>query len=238
VKRVAKISGLVLGALLLLAAWPAWQLYGEIRKATSDDPLVWEEDIAAFEARAAANPKPEGIVFVGSSSIRLWSSLEHDMQPFAVLQHGFGGSKLGDLEFYTERLVNAYQPQAVVVFEGSNDIHPGNTKAPTTLLASYQRFVARVRVDLPTVPIYFIGITPSPMRWQVWDVAQETNRLIREWSAGQLALHFIDTGPALLGGDGTPERDNYIFDGLHLSAAGYAIWTELIRGRLLADLGS
>jgi lysophospholipase L1-like esterase len=92
-------------------------------------------------------------------------------------------------------------------------------------------------VDLPTVPIYFIGITPSPMRWEVWDVAQETNGLIREWSAGMRTLHFIDTGPALLSEDGTPDRDNYIFDGLHLSAAGYAIWTEIIRGRLLADLG-
>ncbi|MBW2267344.1 MAG: hypothetical protein JRH16_02115 [Deltaproteobacteria bacterium] len=237
-RRVARIAGLLLGALLLVAAWPAWQLWGEIRKAASEDPRVWEEDIAALEATTATRASGSGTVFVGSSSIRLWSTLERDMQPLSVIQHGFGGAKLADLEFYAERLVNAYQPRAVVVFAGTNDIHPGNTKPPATLLATYQRFVERVRADLPNTPIYYIGITPSPMRWEVWTIAQETNRLIREFCATRSALHFIDTGPALLGGNGEPDRDYYVFDGLHLSEAGYAVWTEIIRGRLLADLGT
>ena len=232
-----KVVGLLLGALLLVCAWPAWQLYDEIRKAASEKPRVWEEDIAALEARTASRAASDGIVFVGSSSIRLWSTLQRDMQPFSTIQHGFGGAKLADLEFYAERLVNAYRPRAIVVFAGTNDIHPGNTKPPETLLATYQRFVLRVRADLPDVPIYYIGITPSPMRWEVWPIAQETNRLIREHSSTRPALHFIDTGPALLGSNGEPDRDNYLFDGLHLSEAGYAIWTEIIRGRLLAELG-
>jgi lysophospholipase L1-like esterase len=237
-KRVAKIASLVAGTLLLIAAWPAWQLYGEIRKSASEDPLVWEEDITALEAATAERASSDSIVFVGSSSIRLWSSLERDMQPFPVIQHGFGGAKLADLEFYAERLVNSQRPRAVVVFAGTNDIHPGRTKPPKTLLATYRRFVERVRADLPEVPIYFIGITPSPMRWEVWQTAQQTNRLVREFSEREPGLEYIETGPALLGADGEPNPDNYIFDGLHLSEAGYARWTEIIRGRLLADLGS
>ena len=236
-QRVAKIAGLLIGVLLLLAAWPAWQLYSELHKGASEDPRVWEEDVAALEAETGARTSSGDIVFVGSSSIRFWSTLEHDMQPFSVVQHGFGGAKLADLEFYAERLVNAYRPRAVVVFAGTNDIHPGHTKPPETLLATYQRFVERVRADLPDVPIYYIGITPSPMRWEVWSVAQETNDLIREYGATRPALHFIETGPALLGDNDEPDRDNYVFDGLHLSQAGYAIWTEIIHGRLVADLG-
>lgn len=234
--RAARILGGTAAVALLLAAWPAFLLYEEIRKSRSEDPLVYEEDIAALEASTAARAGEAGIVFVGSSSIRLWSTLERDMAPLPAIRHGFGGAKLADIEFYAERLVNRYRPRAVVVFAGTNDIHPGAAKSPPSLLAVYQRFVARVRADLPDVPIYFIGITPSPMRWEVWPVAQEANRLVRAYSEGLPTLHFIDTSQQLLGLDGEPDRANYRFDGLHLSARGYAIWTEIIKARLLSDL--
>jgi len=237
VRRIAKWAGLSLAALLLVAAWPAWRLHTELRKAASEDPRVWEEEIEALEARSAGRAGDGSIVFVGSSSIRLWSSLAEDMEPFRVVQNGFGGAKLADLEFHAERLVNALAPRAVVVFAGTNDVHPGQTKPPEVLLATYQRFVERVRADLPDVPIYFIGITPSPMRWEVWPIAQETNRLIREYSETDPTLAYIETGPALLAANGEPDSDNYLFDGLHLSGRGYSIWTEVIRERLLADLG-
>ena len=93
-----------------------------------------------------------------------------------------------------------------------------------------------MRAELPDVPIYYVGITPSRMRWEVWPVAQATNRLIREWGETRPGLHFIDTGDALLGDDGRPDRRFYRFDGLHLSGEGYAVWTRIIRDRLLALL--
>ena len=90
-------------------------------------------------------------------------------------------------------------------------------------------------IALPDLPVYFVGITPSPRRWSVWNVAQQTNELIREWSASQLHLYFIDTAADLLGDDGVPNPENYIIDGLHLSDKGYEIWTGIIKPRLIAD---
>ena len=236
-KRAFKAIGLLLAVAVLLAAFPAYRLYVEIRKAADEDPAAYAEDIADLVERTRENPAPErAVVFIGSSSIRLWSTLERDMQPLPVIQHGFGGAKLADVAFYAERLVNPFEPRAVVVFAGTNDLHPGASKAPGVLLETYQRFVERVRSALPMVPIYFIGITPSPLRWEIWDQAQETNRLIREWSARSPQLFYIETGPALLGEKGEPDADNYMFDGLHLSEQGYAIWTEIIRARLMDDL--
>ena len=100
------------------------------------------------------------MVFIGSSSIRLWSTLSDDMQPLPVIQHGFGGSKLNDIVYYAPRLVNVYQPRAVVVFAGTNDIVPAASKEPEALLATYQEFVRIVRADQPSLPIFYIGITP------------------------------------------------------------------------------
>ena len=125
-----------------------------------------EDAIRDLEAKTAGRYAPgESVVFIGSSSIRLWPNLEQDMAPIPVIQHGFGGAKLDAVVHYADRLVSAYQPRAVVVFAGTNDIDPAASKAPEVLLASYQAFVARVRAKQPDVPIFYIAITPSPRRW-------------------------------------------------------------------------
>lgn len=235
-KRSAKIAAAVLGLILVSASIPAYMLYGEIRKAASEDPAVWADNVAELVQGTRERGKLESaILFIGSSSIRLWRTLDRDMQPFVTIRHGFGGAKLADVEFYAKDLVNGFAPRAVVVFAGSNDLSPGNAKPPEVLLDTYRRFVAMVRSDLPSTQIYFIGITPTLLRWEVWDIIRATNRLIREFSDEQDGLHYIETGPLLLGQNGEPDPDHYRFDGLHLSERGYEIWTDVIRSRLMKD---
>lgn len=237
-KKLIKILGLGLALLVVLGSYPAYTIYHELRKGISEDPLVWEDDIAALEAGTRGMYSPGvPVVFVGSSSIRLWSSLHMDMQPIPVVQHGFGGAKLNDVVHYADRLVSNYKPRAVVVFAGTNDISPRAQKKPEVLLASYQAFVKTITAEQPDLPVFFINVTPSLQRWEVWPIAQQANALISRYSDTLSNLHVIDTGPALLGADGKPVRDNYRFDGLHLSKEGYAIWAGIIRERLLDELG-
>lgn len=236
--KVSRRIWVVLALLVIMLGWPAYSFYAEIAKARSEDPRVWEEDIRALEARAQGLFPPDtAVVFVGSSSIRLWDSLAEDMAPVPVIRQGFGGAKLNDVVHYAERLVSVHRPRAVVVFAGTNDIHPGASKSPETLLASYRALVAALRSVQPGLPVYFIAITPSPLRWAVWDIAVAANRLIASYSATDENLHVVDTGPALLGANGEPDPDNYVFDGLHLSERGYAQWTAIIKPLLLRELG-
>lgn len=234
-KKLKFVFGLLI-VILLAVSWPGFRLYQELGKRGSEDPLIWEADIAALEASAQASPPPESaVVFVGSSSIRLWDSLIQDMAPIPVIQRGFGGAKLNDVVYYADRLVNVYQPAAVVIFAGTNDITPGEIKTPEQLLNSYQQFVASVRADNPELPIYYIAITPSPMRWEVWPNAQAANAIINDYSQRTPGLFYIDTGPALMDANGKPDTVNYAFDTLHLSEKGYSVWTNIIRSRLLKD---
>jgi hypothetical protein len=238
VKRALKILGVLLGLAVLAAAWPAWNIYTGLQKSASEDPLVWEDDIRALEERSAGRFGPgEAVVFVGSSSIRFWSTLEADMAPMPVLQHGFGGAKLGDVVYYAQRLVKAWQPRAVVVFAGTNDITPEDAKPADVLFERYLELVAILRADDPELPVFYIGITPSPLRWEVWPEAQDTNALIESHTAAHPGLYFIDTAPALLGANGTPNPNNYVWDGLHLSEQGYAGWAWIIRAVLEENLG-
>lgn len=221
---------------LMVASWLGFRTYQELGKRWNEDPLVWEADIAAFETAAELTPEPaNAVVFVGSSSIRLWESLVQDMAPIPIIQRGFGGAKLNDLVYYADRLVNVYQPTAVVVFAGSNDITPGDVKTPEQLLISYQQFVARVRTNNKALPIYYIAITPSPRRWEVWSNAQAVNAIIEGYSHRTPGLFYIDTGPVLMNSEGEPDKDNYKFDSLHLSDKGYRQWSSVIRPRLLKD---
>ena len=229
-----KKSLLVASFLLVVLAWPASRLYYEWSKSASEDPLVWERDIAAFEVEdSKSNNSANPVVFVGSSSIRFWDSLVEDMAPIPVLQRGFGGAKLNDVVHYAERLVNVHKPSAVVIFAGSNDIHPGSSKSPEVLLDSYQQFVEKVRLEQSNLPIYYIAITPSNLRLEVWPIAQKTNKLISDYSAKDKNLYVIETGEALIGNNGKPNPKNYRFDQLHLSDKGYAIWARLVKPYLL-----
>lgn len=229
------LSSIVLAIILLGLAWLIYTISQELIKANSDDPQVWEKEIQAFE-KAASKQKPpkDAVLFVGSSSIRFWKSLRADMSPIPVIQHGFGGSRLAALTHYTERLVNIHKPKVVVVFSGSNDITPKRKAEPQLLLSLFEEFVERVRADLADVPIYYIGITPSPIRWKIWPIAQQANRLIHDFCEQTEGVQFIDTTDIWLGADGLPDRSNYLWiDKLHPSKRGYANWTKILRPVLI-----
>src|SRR6266550_2177708 len=83
----------------------------------------YESEITAFEAADRATPPaPGGIVFVGSSSFRRWTSLAADFPGLPVLNRGFGGSTLREVNHYARRIVLPYRPRLIVLYAGDNEI--------------------------------------------------------------------------------------------------------------------
>ena len=209
----------------------------EISKYTGNNPTLWEPDIAQLEANTALlNKHHERVLFVGSSSIRLWRTLADDMSPLTIIQHGFGGATINDVVHFSDRLINAFNPRAVVIFAGTNDITPRKVRPATEMLAAYQRLVKNIRQDLPSAPIIFIAITPSPHRWSVWPQASETNRLLSDFINSQDNLYLVDTSSGLLNSGGKPEKSFYRLDGLHLSSKGYAVWAKRVKAELFKHI--
>ena len=202
-------------------------------EAPVEDPSIWEDDIAAFEAQdQEATPPENALVFVGSSSIRLWSTLKEDMAPMPVIQRGFGGSKLGDAIHFADRIITPYAPRAVVVFSGTNDIAGDNPKSAETVFELYKSFVTKVHDQLPGTPIYFIAISPTKSRWAHRQIVADTNALVAAHAAANEGLFFIDTASALLDEQGESREELFIEDKLHLNEDGYAVWTSIIRPAL------
>jgi lysophospholipase L1-like esterase len=186
----------------------------------------WAGEIAAFEADDASHAFPEGgIVFVGSSSIRLWD-LATAFPGRPVLNRGFGGTQVGDAVRHVERLVLRHKPSTVIVYAGDNDLAAGRT--PQQVQTDVHAFVTRVHAALPRTRIAFIGIKPSLARWAIVGKVREANRLIRAECDRDDRLGFVDVDGPMLGWDGKPRADLFIKDGLHLSAKGYALWNTLV----------
>ena len=211
-----RVGALSIAGVVLVAASAAAQQGGP-----------WESAIAAFEALDRASPPPSGeIVFVGSSSIRLWDVQKY-FPGLTIINRGFGGSQLFDAVRYAERIVVPYKPRIIVVYAGDNDIEAGATSAQVAV--QFELFVRTVRARLPEVRIVFIGIKPSLQRWAVVERMRLANALIRGYAANDDRIAFVDVDQAMLGWDETPRPELFVPDGLHLTAPGYELWSVLLR---------
>ncbi len=193
---------------------------------------VWEGEIRRFEMLDRKHPPaPGGVVFVGSSSIRLWD-LKKSFPELDALNRGFGGSELADSVRHVDLLVLRHKPRLVVLYAGDNDI--GRGKTPDQIASDFDAFVAAVQKDLPETKILYIGIKPSIMRRNLADAMQEANALIAARCRAAENCEFVDVWPAMLNEDGAPNRDLFVWDGLHMNEAGYAVWNRLIGPKLAA----
>jgi lysophospholipase L1-like esterase len=187
----------------------------------------FDADIAAFEAKDRTNPPPkDAILFIGSSSIRLWKTLERDFPEHKVINRGFGGSEIGDSVRFADRIVVPYRPKLVVMYAGGNDINAG--KMPEQVAGDFKAFVEKVRAKLPQTRIAYISIAPNPARWSQVERVKRANELIREFTKASSNLAFIDVFPHMLGEDGQPRPEIFGDDRLHMNERGYALWTKLV----------
>jgi hypothetical protein len=187
----------------------------------------WETDIRAFEAADATNPPPQnGVLFVGSSSIRLWPNIQQAFPGHTVFKRGFGGSELSDSLAFAHRIVIPYKPRMVFLYAGDNDI--ANGESPEKVASDFKAFVKKVHGALPQVRIGYIAIKPSIARERWLNEMKTTNRLIREYAESSENLLFIDVFTPMLDQSGKPRSELFIEDGLHLNPKGYALWASII----------
>lgn len=196
----------------------------------------YEDVIRRFERRDERRPPaPGGVLFVGSSSIRLWKTLQTDMAPMHVINRGFGGSTTADVLRYVDRVVLPYRPRAIVYYAGDNDIGR-DRQSPTQVADGFRRFVDVVAATGRQTDIYFVSIKPSPRRMKRWPQMHEANALVRSYARSAPHVSYIDVASHLLGPDGRPRARYYAKDGVHMVDAGYRVWTRIIKPAVMTQL--
>ncbi|MBN2376402.1 MAG: hypothetical protein JXD22_08375 [Sedimentisphaerales bacterium] len=212
VKQVGIIAGLIL----------AQFVSAEPNQEKKPPENRWEQTIREFEKWDAKNSWPkQSVLFVGSSSIRMWATREY-FPDLPLLNRGFGGSHTSDVNLFVERIVLKYKPKLIVFYCGDNDISAG--KSPERVFNDYQAFVSRVHTELPKTKIIYISIKPSGSRWNLWPKMKQANEMIQKYSEENTFLYYADCATCLLTDKGEPNDVLFLKDRLHLNEKGYAKW--------------
>jgi lysophospholipase L1-like esterase len=228
-KRLATSTLVALG--LLVSTPPAVLLGQETptsRYAARRDYSRWEKEVAAYEAADRRSPSPKGgILFIGSSTIRLWKTLAEDFPEYKVINRGFGGTEIVDATYFADRLIFPHEPKQIFLRAGGNDIHAG--RVPREVAADFAEFVRVVRARLPKAEVLYIAVSPAPARWGETDKYRELNRLIRAMALGMPRVGFVDAFDVSLTPDGKARPELFVKDRLHFAPEGYKLLAERVR---------
>lgn len=172
-------------------------------------------------------PPKNAILFVGSSSLRMWKNMQEMLPEYSVINRGFGGSNLLDLQRYLGDIVFPYQPKQIIIYSGENDIASDTVQAPE-VLARFKTVFEQIRQQMPKVAIVFISIKPSPSRLKFKPIIEESNQLIRAYLKKQPKTKYVDVYSKMLLANGRPKPQIFIQDSLHMNQQGYQIWKKAI----------
>ncbi len=190
------------------------------------DPLRFKNEINAFVEWDSKNSFPDdGVLFVGSSSIRMWNT--HNSFPdYPVINRGFGGSHISDIQYYYEKVIQKYRPSVIVFYAGDNDI--ASDKPVEQVFNDYKKLTDRIFSDNPEVLFVYLPIKPSSSRWDYWKRMNEVNTMIRSYNDKNDQLFYVDLAQPLLKTDGRPNDALFLNDRLHLNEEGYKAWTQVL----------
>ena len=200
---------------------------GDDAPVNDPDPSRFEAEIKAFEAWDRQNSfPPRAVLFVGSSSIRKWQTAE-GFPDLRVINRGFGGSHVSEVNHFAERIVFKYSPRVIVFYAGDNDIADG--KSPERVFHDLQTFAELLHSRLPETRLIYLPIKPSLARWGKWTQMQAANSLAEAFARDHAWITYLDTATPMLGDDGKPRPELFVEDGLHMNAEGYRQWNEKLR---------
>jgi lysophospholipase L1-like esterase len=192
------------------------------------DPLRFKSEIDQLIIQDNINKNgPGGIMFLGSSSIRMWKSLEEDFAGYPVYNLGFGGSHTSDVLYYFEDLVVPIKPSLILFYEGDNDLASG--KSPIHVFRDFKKFYQLINKELPGTPLGFIAVKPSPSRWHLRNEYEKLNDKILSFSHKMDDLTFIDIYTPMIEKYGRPDPVLFLEDSLHMTPQGYDIWEKKVR---------
>jgi len=197
----------------------------------------YEKEIFAFEKQDDTLPYPkDAILFTGSSSIRIWKTLANDMSPVPVINRGFGGATLVELSYYAERMIYKYNPKAIVVYCGENDLACKFSRVED-VLNEFRILNEKRRIFLPETKVFFISIKDSPSRAYYAQKFKMANQMIQDYvKENPNELFYIDITPAMLDKQGVIDETIFKKDRLHMNSTGYERWTKIIKPEIIKQL--
>lgn len=193
----------------------------------AQDPNRFIDQVKQINKENPPQNNQNAIVFTGSSTIRMWKSLQEDFPMHSIINSGFGGSQASDLLYFLDELVLDYKPSKVFIYEGDNDISSG--KSSEEILATYENITNKILEEVPGIEIILISPKPSVARWELKDNYLDLNSKLKKYAKSKKGVKYADLWKPMLDKDKEPMKDIFIEDNLHMNQKGYAIWAKEIK---------
>lgn len=192
-------------------------------------PIFWQ-DIQNFKKLDSESAPPkDAILLIGSSSFTKWQDVSDYFPEKVILNRGFGGSKLSDLNYYSEDLLNPYQPKQIIIYCGENDFADDDKLKADVIVERYKTFYKKTREKFPNIQVDFISIKYSPSREKLWPQMKEANKKIAKFMKKEKNADFIDITKVMNNAKGKVRKDLFVADMLHITPEGYRLWAEVMK---------
>lgn len=213
------VIGFQVAFLQVVHAQQSWPFWNEIQQFKHEDSL---------------QPPPQrAILFVGSSSFRIWKSLPNDFPGYVIINRGFGGSTIPDIMHYAADIIFPYHPRQIVIYCGDNDAASSPSITVDSIYDRFVRLYDLIRNQLPQTEITFVSIKPSPSRQQLMPLMDAANWKIQQFLSHQPHAGYVDVYHLMLDQKGLPRKDLFLPDMLHMNRKGYLIWIKAIQPVLI-----
>lgn len=195
---------------------------------SQNKPAFWD-DIQEFKALNQENPPTKGaILLLGSSSFTMWKDVNSYFPEKEIINRGFGGSSLYDLNFYSDELLKPYAPKQIIIYCGENDFAGNENLTSKEVFNRYKHFYAEIRRYYPEIPVAYVSIKMSPSREKLWPKFTTTNAMIKKFMDRKKNAEYIDITQAMNAAEGKIREDLFLEDRLHMKPEGYQIWKKVM----------
>ncbi len=195
----------------------------------------FRDEIQAFQHQDSLVPiTPGQVLFVGSSSFRLWRDVQAYFPGTPIINRGFGGSCLTDMIYYEKQIITPYKPRKIVIYCGENDFAASDATTANDVFIRFKTLFKSIRADYPHTPIVYISMKPSPSRRTLMRKIASGNEMIEGYLRRKRHTAFVDVFHRMLDEQGEPRRELFLDDQLHMNQAGYQIWASALKAQILS----
>lgn len=196
---------------------------------SQEKPMFWQ-DIQHFKQLDQKNPPAKNaILLLGSSSFTKWTDVASYFPDKTIINRGFGGSRLTDLNDYANDLLNPYQPKQIIIYCGENDFADNSQLKADVVVDRFRTFYKKIRAKFPDIEVDYISIKYSPSRENLWPQMREANKKIAAFMKKQPRSKFIDITAVMQDKNGNVRKDLFVEDMLHMTPEGYRLWTSVMK---------
>ncbi len=190
--------------------------------------MFWQ-DIQNFKKTDQETPPPkDAILFIGSSSFTRWTDIADYFPDKVIINRGFGGSRLTDLNYFADDLLAPYQPKQIIIYCGENDFADNHQLKAQEVVNRYKAFYKKIREWFPDIEVDYISMKYSPIREAIWPQMKIANKKIAAFMKKETNAEFIDVTKAMQDANGNVRKDIFVEDMLHFKPEGYQIWKQVI----------